>query len=293
MKKNYLLIIVGILTIIIGVMAFFLMKDNEVNSNNSLNSNQQQNTNTTINTNYNSNSSTQSDIQVTQPLPGETISSPLTVTGSAKGNWFFEAVFPIQIVDEDNNQIGFGNAEAIGDWQTENFVNFTAQLTFTKSTVTSGFIVLQNANPSGLKELEKELRIPISFNDSTQSEVEIFLGKESNQQTDCSAVFAVKRSINNTPQIATAAINQLLAGPTNDEKTNGFTTNISSPARLISLNINNGTAYADFSAELNNVSGSCAVQMVRSQIENTLKQFSTVQGVIISVNGETEGILQP
>jgi spore germination protein GerM len=31
----------------------------------------------------------------------------------------------------------------------------------------------------------------------------------------------------------------------------------------------------------------------KSQIEHTLKEFSTVESVEISVNGETENILQP
>jgi spore germination protein GerM len=293
MKKNYLLIVVGILIIIVGIMAFFLMKDDETNSGGSLNNNQQQNANTAINTNYNTNSSAQGDIQVTQPLPGETVTSPLTIEGRAKGNWFFEAVFPVQIVDQDNNQIGYGNAEAIGDWQSENYVNFSAQIIFTKGTATDGFIVLQNANPSGLKDLEKESRIPISFNDSTQNEVEIFLGKDLNQQSDCSTVFAVKRFVNDTPQIATAAINQLLAGPTEAEKDGGYYSGISASARLLSLSITDSKAYADFDQELQNIGGSCRVQTVRAQIENTLKQFSTVHEVIISIEGETEGILQP
>ena len=41
------------------------------------------------------------------------------------------------------------------------------------------------------------------------------------------------------------------------------------------------------------VGGACKVTAIRSQITETLKQFFAVTQVIISVNGKTEGILQP
>jgi len=41
------------------------------------------------------------------------------------------------------------------------------------------------------------------------------------------------------------------------------------------------------------VGGSCRVSAIRAQIIETLKQFSTVKNVVISINGRTEDILQP
>ena len=50
----------------------------------------------------------------------------------------------------------------------------------------------------------------------------------------------------------------------------------------------------DFSRELNDgVAGSCKVMAIRSQITQTLKQFSEIKGVVISVDGEAEEVLQP
>ena len=34
-------------------------------------------------------------IRVNNPRPNQTISSPLTVTGEARGSWYFEASFPV------------------------------------------------------------------------------------------------------------------------------------------------------------------------------------------------------
>jgi spore germination protein GerM len=64
---------------------------------------------------------------------------------------------------------------------------------------------------------------------------------------------------------------------------------------LQQLTINEeGVAHADFSPELDRqVGGSCRVQAIRAQIENTLLEFPTVNDVVISINGRTEDILQP
>ena len=52
--------------------------------------------------------------------------------------------------------------------------------------------------------------------------------------------------------------------------------------------------YVDFSKELGiGVAGSCRVEAIRSQITETLKQFKNVENVIISIEKETENILQP
>jgi len=60
------------------------------------------------------------------------------------------------------------------------------------------------------------------------------------------------------------------------------------------LTIENGVAKADFDPQLQfQVGGSCRVQAIRAEITQTLKQFPTVNEVFISVNGETELILQP
>ncbi|MFH1582463.1 MAG: GerMN domain-containing protein, partial [bacterium] len=61
-----------------------------------------------------------------------------------------------------------------------------------------------------------------------------------------------------------------------------------------SLSIINGVARADFNEQLEyQAGGSCRVGAIRAQITETLKQFPTVNEVIISINGRIEDILQP
>ncbi|MBC8145640.1 MAG: GerMN domain-containing protein [bacterium] len=111
--------------------------------------------------------------------------------------------------------------------------------------------------------------------------------------SDCGRVFPVSRTVAPTSAVARAALDALLRGPTDDERQKDFASEIPSGTRLRDIVINSGTARADFSRELNTAAGSCRVTAIRSQIEQTLRQFPTVQRVEIAVEGNTSGVLQP
>jgi hypothetical protein len=101
-------------------------------------------------------------IQVTEPQPGATVSSPLVVRGQARGTWYFEASFPVHLLDDERNELAVAPAQAQGDWMTEEFVPFEVSLNFT-TTATSGFLVLEKDNPSGLPEHAASIEIPVNF----------------------------------------------------------------------------------------------------------------------------------
>lgn len=104
-------------------------------------------------------------IVVENPGPGTTITSPLTVTGQARGAWYFEATFPLVLTDWDGRIIAEGYAEAQSDWMTEGFVPFEGTLTFTPDTGVSnrGTVILQKANASGLPEHDAAVELPVEF----------------------------------------------------------------------------------------------------------------------------------
>jgi spore germination protein GerM len=86
----------------------------------------------------------------------------------------------------------------------------------------------------------------------------------------------------------------LLLGLTEKEKNEGYFTNLNDGIKINSFNVVDGIAKIDFSRELDeNMAGSCRVTAARAQIIDTLKQFSDISDVIISVNGRTEDVLQP
>jgi spore germination protein GerM len=124
----------------------------------------------------------------------------------------------------------------------------------------------------------------------------VFFG---NRSTDpgslyCERAYPALREVAKTDAPARAALLELLAGPTEAEKAQGFVTSINQGVTLKSLVIEEGVASADFSARLGEgVGGSCWVSAIRAQITETLKQFPSVENVLISIEGESEYILQP
>lgn len=93
----------------------------------------------------------------------EVITSPLQIKGKLHGNWFFEASVPIELQDDNGKVLATTHAQAVGDWMTEDFADFTATLNFAKPTVQTGWIVFKKDNPSGLPENDDEVRLPIKF----------------------------------------------------------------------------------------------------------------------------------
>ena len=90
------------------------------------------------------------------------VSSPITVLGKARGNWYFEATFPVKLIDLDGNVLVSTFATAEGDWMTTDFVNFSTILEYTKSTSTErALIVLSKDNPSGMPEFDQSIYIPV------------------------------------------------------------------------------------------------------------------------------------
>lgn len=111
---------------------------------------------------------------------------------------------------------------------------------------------------------------------------------------NCGRVYIVERKIAKTPNIAMAALKELLAGLSWDEANTGYFNSINPGVKVNSLSIANGVAHVDFDKRLNEgVAGSCKVEAIRAQITSTLKQFPGVDSVAISVDGDSETALQP
>ncbi len=235
-------------------------------------------------------------IQASNPRPGEIIESPLVIDGEARGTWYFEASFPVRLLDGNGKEIAVTHMEAQSEWMTEEFVPFKGTLTFTPPETGTGTLVLEKDNPSGLPEHSDELRIPVRFKPGgALIKIKAFFASPVlNPTAVCEKVFPVDREVPLTKAIGRAAIRELLKGPSPDEREAEYSTAINDGVILQSLTIQDGVARVDFSKELDRaVGGSCRVTAIRAQITETLKQFATVKSVIISIDGRTEDILQP
>lgn len=241
-------------------------------------------------------------IKVENPSPNQVIESPLFIKGEARGFWFFEADFPLKLFDDNGFLLGIRPARALEDWMTEDFVAFELTLPFAAPSSRKGSLILEKDNPSGLAEQADELVIPVYFKEATGIGQELMAAKiflsdsrfAGEPYFDCSRTIAVERQVPKSQAVARAAIEALLRGATEQEIKQGFVSNINSGVRVQSLTIENGTARVDFDEQLEfQVGGSCRVAAIRAQIRETLKQFPTVDEVIISINSRTEDILQP
>lgn len=110
---------------------------------------------------------------------------------------------------------------------------------------------------------------------------------------DCSVVHPTERIVPYTVASARASLEELIKGPSEQEKSLGFQTAIDPNSRITSLSIKDGVAYVDFTKDLQlkNV-GLCAGQFIQAQIEQTLLQFPTIKSVEISINGDKD-FVQP
>lgn len=113
---------------------------------------------------------------------------------------------------------------------------------------------------------------------------------------DCSVTYPVRRVLraedpSEEPRLALEA---LLRYPTEAEKEVGYFTSIPEGVWYRSFSVKGGVAHVDFDAPLGKVAGSCRVGSIRAQIEETLKQYSAITSVVISIaGGDPDEALQP
>lgn len=95
---------------------------------------------------------------VTTPVSGATVTSPLTVSGVAPANWFFENQFPVRLVAEDGTDIAFAPAHPRVSWTDPGPKEYDAELAFTATGPAT--LVLEEDMP-GEDEEPRQVRIPV------------------------------------------------------------------------------------------------------------------------------------
>jgi hypothetical protein len=109
-------------------------------------------------------------IKITSPAPMANVSSPLTLSGQARGQWFFEASAPVVLTNWDGEIIAESYVTADGEWMTTEYVPFTGEINFISpykagdpDFMKRGSLIFQKDNPSGLLENDNALEIPVLF----------------------------------------------------------------------------------------------------------------------------------
>ena len=245
------------------------------------------------------------DIVVDDPAPYANITSPVTATGQARGTWFFEADFPVRVVDGNGQELGVGIAVAQDDWMTEDFVPFVVDVSFDPPETATGEIIFVRDNPTGLPEHDDQFAFPVSFAtdpgeaaSQTQTISLYFYDAARDVDDDgvvqCSpdAVVQSSRTIPATTTPARAVVELVLAGEITDaEAAAGLSTEYPLPGvGLEDIQLRDGVLTITLAdPELATSGGSCRVTILRTQLEKTALQFATVDEVVIL----PEDVFQP
>lgn len=231
-------------------------------------------------------------IKVSLPIANQIVKSPLLIEGEARGTWYFEASFPIEIIDGNGNVLGSAIAQAQNDWMTESFVPFKAQLTFTTPSMENGILILKKDNPSGLPQNDNKLQIPIRFDLSEvpKRTVKLYYYNSSKDKDVSGNIMCsrnglefVEKSIPLTQTPIQDTIKLLLKEKLVPQYS-------LSGVELKSASLNNGVLTLTFSDPENKTGGgACRVGILWFQIEATAKQFPGVSSVRFS----PEELFQP
>ncbi len=100
------------------------------------------------------------------------------------------------------------------------------------------------------------------------------------------SLFVTWRAREGTARVGTAAMEDLLAGPTPLEARAAVTTVIPAGTRLLGLTVSEGVATVDLSSEFESGGGSASMSARLAQVACTLDQFPTVKGISFELDGQ-------
>lgn len=93
-------------------------------------------------------------VRVNLPYPNAVVGKSFSVLGEARGYWFFEGSFPVEVQDMSGNILALSPALSDGEWMTEEFVPFRADITLPEGYIGQALLVLRKDNPSGESNLD-------------------------------------------------------------------------------------------------------------------------------------------
>jgi hypothetical protein len=228
-------------------------------------------------------------IRVSFPKAGEHVGGRINVTGIARGTWYFEGEFPIELVDSSGKKIAGASALAQGEWMREEFVPFSASLEYRTDNEQPAKIILRRNNPSDLREQDAQMEIPIIL-DPEMTSAKIFFSNfhRDNSISICKEVFPAGRPVHETMAFSHQAVEELLKGPSETEKSLGYSTAIPAGVKIQSFDSSSKIARIDLSKELLQleVDTVCSRIHIQTQLEETIKNSSGAKEVVITVDGQ-------
>ncbi len=197
----------------------------------------------------------------------------------------------LELVDQDNNDFIFEFVSSQGGYGDRTNQIVTQVITPHRIVVTvkNGEIV-SAITDNIFSEIKGRIITEENLVDDDSVVLPVYFGKFDNGEE----LFPVSRTITED-NTALSILEELIKGPTESETQSGYYSAINPDTRINSTRVEGKTVYVDLSSELEKgVAGSATVFFIRNQIEKTILGMPFgVEKVIISIDGETEDILQP
>lgn len=221
-------------------------------------------------------SATTEDIVVSSPVVGATVHSPLTVEGRGRG---FEAHIAASLYNRfDNSRENPLATDFTLGGCCESLEPFATTLSFDGADPDVGGILIVN-NGSGLADVASFLAIPVRFGTTASTEIKVFFHEHDGE------LIAFTRSVPKTTAVLTAALTELVKGPSTNERNDDVSSFFSAETAELfdGVTINDGVADVRFDPRLpeviNNASSSAGSQALIEQLNATVFQFDTVESV--------------
>ncbi|MCL5017596.1 MAG: GerMN domain-containing protein [Patescibacteria group bacterium] len=236
--------------------------------------------------------SSEGNIIVNFPSANETVSRHLLVEGVARvfENQFNWSVLNVHSGVEIASGAAYANSQDVGLFGPFKIETILPDLNTDR-------IILRVFDKSPKDGSIIDLvEVPLNFNDVLTDVYQIyFLNKNLDPQMTCLKVFPVLRTASADKLTLKEALNLLLNGLTDKEKEDGYVSNIPENVRINYIKDEGSIVKVDFSKDIENgVAGSCRVTAIKAQIYWTVISFDkNARRVIISVDGNTDNVLQP
>ena len=105
-------------------------------------------------------------IVLDSPSPSQVQARKVSISGRARGTWFFEGSFPATITDENGNELAKSHVQAQSDWMTEDLVPFSGEISIPDGMAVppSVLLRLEADDPSGGEgEIPPSLTLPLQI----------------------------------------------------------------------------------------------------------------------------------
>lgn len=237
-------------------------------------------------------STPEKNITMESPKAGDHLGLPFSISGQART---FENNVSIRVKDNQDNVIfeGFTTAQSpdiglFGPYKKD--ITYLYQKPASQDVFVEAFEY--SAKDGSVINL---VSTPVKLNTDETRVIKVFYSNNNlDPQASCNRVFPVERIVSKSGSLIENTLKALLGEMNRADVEKGYDTNLNYGVFVRQWSLKDGVARVDFNNALEQgVGGSCKVAAIRAQITETLKQFPTVQEVIISIDGRTEDILQP